>query len=176
MLMSVECPECGHRELGAMEFCAECGAAVFSTVVLDFSKEDDDDHLALNLVDSGEISYLPQFLQTVACRQLREICEAARLDQLSEDGYQKLLAELEVYIEREIVRFDLLPEFDNELYSSGCLLISDGLESMAEACAVAADYPRQGKSVLNLAQKLAADADAQIGEGRRLLERLARSL
>lgn len=166
-MQSVECPECGHRELGSMDFCAQCGAAVFSTSITGGTT------VSIDILESGDINWVPHLMQTVACRQLREICEAAARAELDFGSYIELLSELEVYIEREVVRFSLLPELpENETYEEACNLIVAGLEDLLEACAVAGDLEMQGRAVLQLAQQMAVDADVQIGQGRQLLERL----
>ena len=169
-MQTVQCFECGHSELGAMDFCPQCGAAVFSTAI---TASSEDDYLPLDIMESGDINFVPHFLQSVACKQLRDICQAASKNQLTLDLYGELLAELEVYLEREIVRFQLFPELENATYEDGCSLIIDGLTYMLEACAVAADLDLQGPSVLSLALQMAADADIQIGRGRQILQGLA---
>ena len=152
-----------------MEFCPQCGAPVFSRAILD----DSDEGEGIHLIDSGGIDYTPHLLQTVACCQLREICEFAAQGRLDLDQFEALLAELEVYLEREIVRFNLLPDLADEAYSLGCTLIEEGLRGLLEACQMASDMPRQGRQALVLAQRLAADADVQIAQGRQMLERRA---
>ena len=154
-----------------MDFCPSCGAAVFATEIAEVL--DDDDMERLNILDSGDVSFVPMFLQSAACRQLREICYAAQQDMLDMDTFGNLLVELEVYVEREVVRFQLMPELDHPGYSSGCVLIQEGLQLMRDAIQVAAEWPIQGKSMLSLALRIASDADIQVGQGRQMLERAA---
>jgi hypothetical protein len=169
-MMSVQCQACGHCELGSMDLCPECGAAVFATVIADDLYDDD---ARLDLQESGDAALVPKFLQSAACRQLRAIIQAAESDKLDPDTYDGLLAELEVYIEREIVRFRLMPEVDHPGYSGGCMLVVQGLQYLSAACQIAGELGRQGCTVLSVAIQMATDADIQIAQGRQMLERAA---